>query len=220
MSLCTPASAGDSSPGEIAASASFNWTGFYVGAHGGYGWGEGKAANPDTPGQEPEGRFGGLQIGYDHQFASNLLLGIVADVSYGKLDDAVLAGNYLGMHAEVDYLGTARVRAGYAIDRLLPYVTGGFAWAHSAAGAACPTGVQFGVCSHPDYAGEARKDNTVATGWTAGVGLDYAFADHWSANVEYLRVDYGTDTYDLDIFGNGDVKTNLDILRAGINYRF
>src|SRR5690606_26955927 len=53
----------------------FSWTGFYIGANVGYGWGDADANPfpPGTPGfplgldpdSEPEGWFGGGQIGYN-----------------------------------------------------------------------------------------------------------------------------------------------------------
>lgn len=219
LSLC--ASAGAADPAfEAAAPAPFNWSGFYVGAHGGYGWGDADALASDVPDQEPKGGFGGLQIGYDHQFSNNVVLGAVADISFGKIDDSVPSGNYMTMNGEVDYFGTVRGRAGYAIDRFLPYITGGLAWAHSEAGISCPTGAPFGACSMPALSGQSRSDDTIATGWIAGIGLDYAFADNWSANVEYLHADFGRDTYDLDLFGEGEVETNLNTVKFGINYRF
>jgi outer membrane immunogenic protein len=221
--LCAPAMAADpGSPEPVieAAPLPYDWSGFYVGLHGGYGWGDADAVDPTVPDQEPEGGFGGIQIGYDYQFPNNFLFGVVADVSFGEIDDSVLSGTVLQQSGEVDYFGTVRAKAGYAVERFLPYVTAGFAWAHSEASIACPTGAGFGVCSLPDFEGQSRSDDTIATGWTVGVGLDYAFTDNWSANIEYLYADFGKDTYDLDIFGQGEVEADLNMVKLGINYRF
>jgi outer membrane immunogenic protein len=222
LGLCAPASAADPTAEVIipAAPAPYNWTGFYAGVHGGYGWGDADAVDPGVPDQEPEGGFGGLQVGYDHQFSNNVLLGIVADLSFGKIDDSAMAGNFLTNTGEVDYFGTVRGRVGYAVDRFLPYATGGLAWAHSEASISCPTGAGFGVCSIPQFAGQSRSDDVTSTGWVLGVGLDYAFAENWSANVEYLYADFGKETYDLDIFGEGEVDSTLNMLKLGVNYRF
>ena len=34
-------------------------------------------------------------------------------------------------NSTIDYIGTARGRIGYAFDRVMPYLTGGFAWGHA-----------------------------------------------------------------------------------------
>src|SRR5690606_21008463 len=68
--------------------APFSWTGFYIGANVGYGWADADADPfpPGTPGlpfglnpdSEPEGWFGGGQIGYSLQSGS-VVLGIEVD---------------------------------------------------------------------------------------------------------------------------------------------
>ena len=59
------------------------------------------------------------------------------------------------------------------------------------------------------------------TGWTVGGGVEYAFADHWTAKAEYLHVSFldrtVTDVTTGYVF---DFKDQLDIGRVGINYKF
>lgn len=95
----------------------FTWTGFYVGANAGYGWG---SSTFDNPG----GFIGGFQAGYNFQFASPFVLGIEADLSFTGMS----AGSY-----SLDYLGTVRARLGYSFDRFLVYGTGGFAYGQGSA---------------------------------------------------------------------------------------
>ena len=52
-------------------------------------------------------------------------------------------------------------------------------------------------------------------GWTAGAGLEYAFNQDWSAKIEYLYVDLGSDILVLD-----DVKLSAHLIRGGVNLRF
>jgi len=86
----------------------------------------------------------------------------------------------------------------------MPYITGGVAFANAklttAAGA---------------------SDSNTQIGWTAGLGVEYAFMGNWSAKLEYLYADLGkatcgsgTCTTDTDV----DIKAN--IVRVGLNYRF
>ena len=62
------------------------------------------------------------------------------------------------------------------------------------------------------------------TGWTAGAGIEWAFAPHWSANVEYNYYDFGTKsmvltgpTNRINISG---LKDTIHAATIGVNYRF
>lgn len=94
----------------------FNWTGFYVGGHVGYGF------NSDL-----DGFALGLQAGYNWQFSPNIVFGVEADITGTDMNG--LPG---GVPAHIDYLGTARARLGYTWDRTMLYGTGGFAFSRSA----------------------------------------------------------------------------------------
>jgi outer membrane immunogenic protein len=69
--------------------------------------------------------------------------------------------------------------------------------------------------------------NTTEYGWTAGAGIEWAFADNWTAKVEYLFVDLGNTTcnntancgFDA-IAANDTVKFNESMIRAGVNFKF
>lgn len=98
--------------GPINNASVFNWTGFYVGAHAGYGISE------DRAGAQISGPFGGLQIGHNSQF-SNIVVGVEADLSAFWLENRF---------ARINYFGTVRGRVGLAIDRVLLFATAGFAF--------------------------------------------------------------------------------------------
>jgi len=95
--------------------AVFNWSGFYVGAHVGYGF------NDDL-----DGFLGGFQAGYNWQLSQNIVFGLEADISGTDMN-----GTPGGSPVHIDYLGTARARIGYAWDRTMLYGTGGFAFART-----------------------------------------------------------------------------------------
>jgi len=195
IALAAPASAADMAtrgPVYKAAQAPlFNWTGFYVGGHGGYGWSD--AANLN-----PKGWFGGGQVGYNWQYAPNWVVGLEADISGGDISTnggvAPLAGS------KTNYFGTGRARLGYTVDRVMVYGTGGVAWAHNRANDA------------------TFQDDRDHIGWTAGAGLEYAFAPNWSTKLEWLYADYGSKTYALTAPTRVDLTDNS--LKLGINYRF
>lgn len=99
------------------ASPAYNWTGFYAGAHIGYGFGDAIAGGV---GAEIDGFFGGGQLGYNWQFNRNWVFGIETDLSASDMGVGVL---------NVDWFGSTRVRLGYAMDRTLFYGTVGIGYA-------------------------------------------------------------------------------------------
>jgi|tagenome__1003787_1003787.scaffolds.fasta_scaffold20950266_2 high affinity Mn2+ porin len=210
-----PATAADLPLKAPAAKAIYDWTGFYLGGHVGYGGGSfGPGTNP-LPEQgvlfphSITGLIGGYQAGYLRQLSRHVVVGIEADASFTSHLDlpALIPAPF---HTTIDYVGTVRGRAGYASGTLLGYVTGGFAWGHShinindAAGA---------VVSSP---GQNQL------GWTAGAGVEFAVSGNWSAKLEYDYIDLARRTYDLSGFGLPPVNVdpNIHLVKLGLNYRF
>lgn len=126
-------------------------------------------------------------------------------------------------HKEVDWFSTARVRLGLAWDRVLLYATGGLAYAAYDA----YTEVNFNIGTPSDYFGAYREKRF---GWTAGGGIEWAFANNWTAKAEFLYLDFGSFGYDAPrttYNGTTDTRvwhTNIDateyVARVGINYLF
>jgi outer membrane immunogenic protein len=165
------------------------WSGFYVGVNAGYGFGKADAAGANV---DPSGFLAGGTIGY------NLQTGVWVWGLEGDFDYSAMKDSKAGVEVKSPWFATARGRIGYAgWGNLMPYITGGAAFANLKATAA-------GV-----------SDNATRVGWTAGAGLEYAMWSNWSVKVEYLYADLGT--YSL----NGtDVDYTTNIVRAGLNYRF
>ena len=58
-------------------------------------------------------------------------------------------------------------------------------------------------------------------GWTVGAGVEYAFLGGWSAKLEYLYADLGNGNCDAATCGiDTDFESKLNLVRAGLNYRF
>ena len=81
--------------------------------------------------------------------------------------------------------------------------------------------------TNPAFSGSGTGDDFayLVTGWTAGGGVEYAFAGNWSAKLEYLHVDFGSQHFSRIPVGAGsfdarDVTLTNDIVRAGVNYKF
>jgi opacity protein-like surface antigen len=162
----------------------YSWTGFYLGGHVGYGGGSfGPDANP-LPLQgvffphSITGLIGGYQAGYNFQLLNNLVLGVEADVSFlSTLDRPRLVP--APFNTTFDYIATARGRVGYAFGALLPYVTGGVAWArthvatsmmsteasYSRAGVPMPAGPRARASNMPPMPDGAQNSNTATSIW-------------------------------------------------------
>ena len=190
--------------------APFSWTGFYVGINGGYGFGSSEWSNTGSDTFEVNGGLVGATLGYNIQ-TGNWVWGIEGDIdaSWIKGSDSNPAGGGVcggtaGCETNVPWFATVRGRVGYAWDRLLPYVTGGIAFG--------------GIKVTPNGGTEVSDTNF---GWTAGVGVEYAFNRAWSGKLEYLYADLGSvdcPASNCGVDTNVDFKTN--IVRVGVNYRF
>jgi outer membrane immunogenic protein len=231
--------------------ALYDWTGFYAGANAGYSWGQWSANsnegifNFETPVANPrlDGWLGGVQAGYNKQFANPWVLGLEADIqgtgekaSQGWIDPGVPAQitfafvpqrpgagpAALNSSWSFPWFGTVRGRVGVTPDterKWLLYFTGGlavgesdysFSWSN-------PGGV-------PGRQVYALSTNQTLWGWVVGAGVEAAISGNWTAKLEYLYVDLGTQSINTtDIDGapfNVTNKVRDQIVRVGVNYRF
>lgn len=214
LALESPAGAADMRVKAPLPPALYDWTGFYLGGHVGYGSGSfGPGTNP-VPLQgvilppSITGLTGGYQAGYNHQFANRVVLGAEVDVTFpGPLDRPRLTP--APFNTTFDYFATARGRLGYAAGTWLPYVTGGLAWGRTHVDLNDSDGNIFVARGH-DHAG-----------WTAGAGLEFATGGNWTAKLEYDYIDLGRRTYALaDVnLPNISVDPNVHTVKLGLNYR-
>jgi outer membrane immunogenic protein len=183
----------------IPAGPAYNWTGIYVGLNGGYNFGTITpsaaliAGAPGITNFNTSGFLVGATLGGNYEFANGFVIGVEADGDYNSLSDSIPGGNGT---FKSDWLATARARVGWAWDRVLFFGTGG--------GAAAPESV-------------TGFSSTTMIGWTAGAGIEAAFAPGWSAKVEYLYVDFDNVT---PTGSPGSFKDVDNVVRAGINYKF
>jgi outer membrane immunogenic protein len=176
------------------------WTGFYAGIHGGYGWG-------DIGGSDLSGGFAGGQLGYNIQ-NGNIVWGVEVDSAWsgmGRTDTLSLGGVTATGDTDVNYIGSARGRVGYAAGNGLYYVTGGAAWARG--------DVQVTVAA-PGFVAGTSASNT-HFGWTIGAGGEWMIQPNWSVKIEYLYADYGSESY----FGV-PVDLQVNTIKVGLNYLF
>lgn len=192
----------------------FNWTGIYFGINSGYGFGD---SNWSSPGLGSTGNFTtsgflvGATVGGNYQFGS-FVVGLEGDLDWSNLNgstNSAASSCGVGCETKSDWLGTGRARVGWAWDRILFYGTGGAAFGNIQAAA-----------------GVLPFASTTQIGWTAGAGIEAAFARNWTARIEYLYVDLGNmscgagNCSSLVSPTTTTVSLTENVVRAGIDYKF
>lgn len=227
----------------VAEDLAYNWTGFYIGAHGGIGGGTFNHAFNYTADPSREdwsyndneditafGAFGGAQIGYNHQLNPNWVVGVEADISASgiKAKDSLNFNWNNGeeihsreVETKIDWFGTIRGRLGYAMDNFLIYGTGGAAYGSVNTSASENHLWDFGA----DGSSNSFSNSETKFGWTAGAGFEYGLTENITLKTEYLYVDLGSiDTSGFNAFkgdyGHTSVDTAFHALKTGLNYKF
>ncbi len=220
------------------------WNGPYIGVNLGRGSadidgsitvlnqaGKAFAHGPLDTSVDADGMFGGVQIGYNRRIG-NFFAGLEADLQTADITGssqasfkppAITPFTYTAS-ASTGWFATARVRAGFASDAMLIFVTGGLAFGKVAYDATYRTTGQHGTSTH------LSSDET-RVGYVLGAGLELALRSNWSLKVEYQFINIGDQGADgaLAFLNNcapttSTVTTNFDTdihtVRVGLNYRF
>jgi len=166
----------------------YSWAGPYLGGNLGYAWGS--VANNPT---KPSGFVGGVQAGYNWQNGA-FVFGVEGDIQATGAEETFAPWKFSN-----PWFGTVRGRAGYALNNVLLFGTGGLAFGELRA-------TTFGV-----------SESHTNAGWTLGAGAEMGFAPNWSAKVEYLYVDLANSNFVITGASNG---YRFGLIRAGLNYRF
>lgn len=200
----------------FAASAYANEAGFYAGVDAGYGWGSSHQQDtplPTPPAVIPEdgdynvnGGFIGGTLGYNWRF-SNWLLGAEGDYAWSDVSGASsVCGGVNACGTKLRSFGTARVRLGPVFGRTLLYATGG---------------ATFGDVHAYDASDPSANGTKWRIGWTVGGGVEQQFSARWSAKLEYLYMDLGTDDYfTIPNHTPEQISLTVNIIRLGIDFRF
>src|SRR5262245_43046563 len=214
LALAAPAAAADipartytKAPAYTPPQVIYDWTGFYIGGH------VGGAFTGDNTFQSSDARFlGGVQGGFDYQFAPNWVMGLEAQYSWLPTNrNGVLFPAGTLVTSNTDQLGSVTGRIGYTWGPALLYAKGGYAWRNN------DLGVSAGGAPAAFTGTGNRKD-----GYTVGAGLEYMFAPNWSAKAEYQYYHFGNTTFTAgpaDVVGTR-FRNDEHTAKVGVNYRF
>lgn len=166
----------------------YSWAGPYLGGNVGYGWG-----SVDNNPTKPSGFAGGVQAGYNWQ-TGPWVFGVEGDIQATGANDTFAPWKFSN-----PWFGTVRGRAGYALNNILFFGTGGLAFGEL-------RGETFGL-----------SETHTNAGWTLGVGAEVGLTQQWSAKIEYLYVDLANSNFTITGASNG---YRFGLVRAGVNYHF
>jgi outer membrane immunogenic protein len=218
----------------------WTWTGFYIGAHVGAGWGTTEStltgifiSPPPTTtlislpfSQDSRSGFlGGAQAGYNWQ-AGWAVFGVQADIAGTDIKGTTPCLLILSCTTKTDWLATASGRLGAVVlDRGLIYVKGGAAWMNNKHTVNLPF-----VTGTPILGQEVTSRESTAWGWMLGFGTEWMFARNWTAFIEYDYIEFDKKneafpinpllTGGANVIVNADLKNKLSIAKVGVNYKF
>jgi outer membrane immunogenic protein len=198
--------------------AAYDWSGFYVGVNGGGGWSRDtwnvvsglSEGNHDASG----GTVGG-QVGYRWQM-NQFVFGVEAQGNW-----ADLTGDNVSQlipadrnHTKIDAFGLFTGQVGYTFNNVLLYAKGG----------AAVTDDKYTVFGIPGGLALATASES-RWGGVVGAGFEYGFAPNWSAGLEYDHLFMGSNNDNLTtpagaLFNAENIRQNVDLFTARINYRF
>jgi outer membrane immunogenic protein len=199
----------------------YNWTGFYIGANGGWGqvencWDFQLVAGPfftDGCHDRSGGLFGG-QIGYRWQ-TGGFVFGLEAQGDWADLTSTrtSLLNPAFSTRASTDAIGLFTGQIGWAWDAALLYVKGG----------AAVTKSDFSILT---TVGEVELASVSSTRWgaTIGAGFEYGFAPNWSVGIEYNHLFMGDSDHSFVVpalaVAASRIEQDVDMVTLRLNYRF
>ena len=207
----------------------YNWTGFYVGADVGYGWGTSSSVATTGNANYPvgfvfapndlTGAVAGGHAGYNYQI-DHFVFGIEGDFDWtnmkGDASDVsplqIRIPTTTSTSSKLTWLADITGRVGYAWDNWLLYAKGGGAWTHQE-GSSITT-----------PSGTTTSGSEDRSGWLIGGGAEWGFMQHWSAKLEYNYMDFGTANVtrvsSTGVVNQRDNTLKVNVVKVGVSYHF
>lgn len=188
-----------------------DWTGFSIGAQGGFGWSrfEGgafqQAAWAFAPLRKPDadGGFGGINLQAYYQFPTNIVIGAALEANFAGIEKTHTNGFGDTTKSKVDRFGLLSAKLGYAYENFLPYIQAGVAYERQ------ETATQIA-----GFVASGKQDQW---GYTLGAGVDYLLTPNLVLGLGYRYADFGKKTNARlgDSFGN-----ELHLIQASAGWKF
>ncbi|MCY6381994.1 outer membrane protein [Hoeflea prorocentri] len=207
--MSTPAMTADvvvaDAPSIVSGESVYDWSGFYVGAGGGYGAVVHELSSPIFGGVTfngigGEGFFGEITAGYDFQFSNGVVAGVAASGRYGNIGTSL---DVFGLNADLnaEYGFDIVGRLGYTVaPNTLAYVLGGYTWQH------------FDLSTNFGFGTDWNSG-----GYVLGLGMEHVLRGKWTLKSEYRYAKYNSQ----DFFGGGlSVDPSTHTFHTTLNYRF
>lgn len=202
--------------------AVYDWSGFYIGANGGWGGANNSWSLLAPGGPFPEGTTNanggtvGGQIGYRWQ-SGPVVFGVEAQGNWANLTgrNTSIAALNAGFdnRSNLDAFGLFTGQIGYAWNNVLLYAKGGAAVTDTRY-----TDLITGTSTVVGSSGDTRWGGAV------GAGLEYGFAPNWSAAVEYDHLFMASNSDNLTgpagLFATDSIHQNVDLVTVRVNYKF
>ena len=206
----------------------FSWTGFYIGGNLGAGWSQGNVTDSffglNYTSNSNAAFLGGGQVGANYQINS-WVIGIEGDFDWlannqNSGPGTPVAGTTLQVSSNDRWITTIAGRVGYAFDRVLIYGKGGGGWVGNN---------NFTVTNVPTGTSVAFSNSNTNSGWLAGAGVEWAFAQNWTVRAEYDFLGLSNQSYTLPatfpvaaLRGDTFSTNNRDVqmFTVGVNYLF
>ncbi len=200
------------------------WTGYYLGAQGGYGWDSAVGFTDPASitnnvvtdlktGVRPAGLFGGLSADALWQ-VSGIVVGVGTDINLANIgDNSAVAGavaGAVGLNSTIDWFGTLHARAGLPLgSSALVYGTAGLAYG--------------GISTRAIGGNTALSNDTTRIGWMAGAGGELKVSPGWSVKLEWNHIDLGASSVSEFISGLGTASASqqnqFDLVKLGLSYK-
>lgn len=225
---------------KYASGSPYSWSGGYIGGTAGFGVGQAendvtlfetkKPANalPFLPSiDELSGAVYGGHAGFNFQ-RERWVFGLEAAFNGSDIEGTSTAPGLLGSliqtETKVNWYATGVGRIGVASGKTLFYGKGGIAWADVDSSSTLTTGIAL-----PGQSVALISDDEQRIGWVAGLGIEHAFDNHWTARVEWEHVDLGEESATGAVLVGGKPiglsatqrsKLDFDAIKLGGSYKF
>jgi len=199
----------------------YSWSGFYVGLHGGWGFGDVgfHRTSADIGDHTMDGGLAGGHIGYNWQMGYSWLVGVEASGTWSGVKKTIFAPlvlrDFPGSQddrwtTEVTWLATVTPRIGITISSWMWYLKGGVAFA----------GIDHRFVSPSD--GMSFDNSSTKVGWTIGFGGELLLGNNWILGIEGNRYDFGSLQVNSGItnFPDHDINVRMWSVLGRVSYKF